>query len=305
VLLSQASAVNWVLVLGCGAAGAALPPPVAATMRALWPGFVPTHRRGLAYSLEAVVTELVFIAGPLLVAVFVAVGWAPGAVVAAAALSACGALGMALRAPAEDRRIDAPSARRSRTPLLRRDFRAVLLIAAADATALGSLHLAIAGRATEAGRPALTGLLLSLMGCASVVGGLWFGGRAWRTPPSRQYGWLLAFMAIGVLPAVLVPGLGALGLALLLVGTMMAPVDTVQGELVATIAPADALGEAFTWLTTVSFAGYSLGTASAGQVVQSGGSVAALLVAAAASTAAAAGAFALRGALGPATRTVT
>jgi hypothetical protein len=224
-------------------------------------------------------------------------------VLAAAALSAGGSLGMALAAPGRDRLL-AADGRRSRSPLARRGFRVLLIIAAADAAALGCLELAVAGRATEAGKPALTGILLSLMACASVVGGLWFGGRTWRTPPSHRYGWLLGFMAIGLVPAVLAPGLGALGLALVLVGAMIAPVGAVQGELVATIAPADVLGEAFTWIGAVSFAGYSLGTTSAGHVMESGGSLAALLAAAAASAVAASGALVLRSGLQSATRTV-
>jgi hypothetical protein len=54
----------------------------------------------------------------------------------------------------------------------------------------------------------------------------------------------------------------------------------------------------------VSFAGYSLGTTSAGHVMESGGSLAALLAAAAASAVAASGALVLRSGLRSATRTV-
>jgi MFS family permease len=301
-LLAHAAPTAFVLVLACGVAGAALPPPVTGAMRSLWPRVVPADRRSVAYSLEAVATEMVFIAGPLLVAVLVAIGSATGAVLAAAALSAAGSLGMAIAVPGRDRR-PAADGRRARSPLARRGFQALLLITVADATALGCLELAVAGRATEAGQPALTGILLALMAGASVVGGLWFAGRTWGAPPAHQYGWLLGFMAIGLLPAVVAPGLGALGLALVLVGAMIAPVGAVQGELVATVAPADALGEAFTWIGAVSFAGYSLGTTWGGHLMQSGGSLAAVLAAAAASAVAATGAFVLRSALRPAPTT--
>ena len=270
VLLSHASPPAAVLVLACGVAGAALPPPVTGAMRSLWPRLVAANRRGVAYSLEAVATEVVFIAGPVLVAVFISVGSAGGAVLAAAALSAGGSLGMALAAPGRDRPL-AADRRRSRSPLAQRGFRVLLIIAAADATALGCLELAVAGRATEAGKPALTGILLSLMACASVVGGLWFGGRTWRTPPLAP---------VRMAPRVHGDRAGARGSC---AGAGRAGAGTCAGGRndrprgrsprrlnVATIAPADVLGEAFTWVAAVSFAGYSLGTTSGGHVMESG-----------------------------------
>ncbi|OUE02048.1 Major Facilitator Superfamily protein [Clavibacter michiganensis subsp. michiganensis] len=83
-----------VVVVTAALAGLAMP-PLGAAMRVVWAALVPDARmRTRAYSLDAVGEEVVFTVGPLVVAALVAVADPEVAVLASAAASVTGTLGM-------------------------------------------------------------------------------------------------------------------------------------------------------------------------------------------------------------------
>jgi MFS family permease len=147
------------LVLVCAIAAGATFPPVTVCMRTyLRQRVAGDTALATAYSADSILIEVMFIAGPMLVAFFIAYSTASNAVWFAAASGFAGALLFlgALR----DWRIEPPRARTLLGPLAQRDFMLLLAIVLCYAVAFGLTELAVAAFAAEANRPALAGIFL-------------------------------------------------------------------------------------------------------------------------------------------------
>lgn len=246
-------------------AGASFP-PVTICMRALYPRLLPDA--GLlptAYSIDSALVETVFIAGPVLVAGFVAAGIPVGAVVLAAVCAAAGNV-IFLRTPA----ISSWLARRGggrrslvgplREPRLLGVFGATLFYA----FAFGLYEIAVTAFATGRGRPAVAGVMLALASAGSAIGVLTYGGREWRQPVHRQFLAVAVMMAAGLLALAMMPDLRLFALGNLIAGAPMAPVIAVQSLIVSRLAPRETLAECFTWSATCLLSGISAGIAAGG-----------------------------------------
>lgn len=281
---------TWTLLPLAAAAGAGYPPITACMRTILRQRLNDASLLATAYSLESVVIETIFIVGPMLVTLFVAAASASGAVLFAAGCGAAGTL-MFLRSPGLRRWVIAP--RRAPNlfgPLSTPGFLLLLAIVLSYSIAFGLVEIGVAGFASEAGSPALAGLLLGLMSVGSVAGGLGYGSRSWHLPLARQFSLALALMGTGILPLALLSTVWSFAGFSILSGIAMAPALTMQSMLVAKTAPAETLAEAFTWSATALLAGVSFGFALGGVLLEAAGSATVLLLAAAASLGASAGA---------------
>ena len=282
---------GWTSLPLAAAAGAAYPPITACMRTFLKQRLGDTSLLTTAYSLESVLIETVFIVGPMLVAFFVAVASPSIAVLFAAACATVGAL-LFLRSPGLRRWVVEPrGATNLFGPLSTAGFLLLLAVVLCYSIAFGLVEIGLTGFASEAGSPALAGLLLGLMSVGSVAGGLAYGSRSWHLPLARQFALALALMGTGILPLALLSSVWLFASFSVLAGVVMAPALTMQSMLVANIAPARTLAEAFTWSATALLAGVGLGFALGGVILEVAGSASVLLVAAAASLAAAAGAY--------------
>jgi hypothetical protein len=63
---------------------------------------------------------------------------------------------------------------------------------------IGVLNVAIPALAGD--RASTGGVLLAIMSASSMLGGLYYRTRAWKTRPSRRYVWLAAIIAAVVAP---------------------------------------------------------------------------------------------------------
>jgi hypothetical protein len=95
----------------------------------------------------------------------------------------------------------------------------------------------------------------------------------------------LSLVAVGMAALTVAGSVPFLALALLAGGCTLAPALTVENGLVASIAPAGMLNEAYTWLVTVAVASGAAGSAVAGVVVDRAGGVPVAFALAAATTA--------------------
>ncbi|MFT2693566.1 MFS transporter [Clavibacter zhangzhiyongii] len=300
----RADAPVAVVVAVAGASGLLLP-PLGAAMRVVWAALVPDARmRTRAYSLDAVSEEIVFTVGPLLVAALVAVADPELAVLASAAATVLGTLGMtssrlsraqgarpaeAMEAGAHaEADADARALRRARTRAadpLRQPLVVPLLVALVGVGAvLGSVEVAVAALAERTGGAALAGPLLAAFAAGSAVGGLAYGARAWSSPARIRLPVLAVGMvaATGVLAAVAagVPAgadplaLVAVAVALVPVGLFLAPA-MVTGYLLADERTApEVRTEASAWVNTAVNTGVALAAAAVGVVVDAVGPVA-------------------------------
>ena len=221
-----------------------------------------------AYSLESVLIETIFIAGPILVAVFVAYASAAVAVLFAAFCALTGTL-MFVRSPAlKDWRIEARTAASLSGPLAERGFVPLLAVILGYSAAFGLVEIGVTAYAAEAGRPALAGVLLGLMSVGSAAGGLAYGSRSWRLPLARQFAATLCILGAGVALLALPMHAWLFALVSVAAGIVMAPALTIQSMLVARTASPQHMTEAFTWSTTGLLAGVGIGIATGGWLIE-------------------------------------
>lgn len=276
VLLAALAAAAWRsadrgLLLGLTVAAGTCAPPLGPTMRALWNGLVPdAELRQRAYSLDTVAEELLFVCGPLLAGVFIAVGHPEAGVVASAVLVVCGTAGMVSSPAVTGRRFGAPADEAAAQDDRRRLGRGILLpvlSAGSVGASLGALSLLIVAFATQ--HQQLTAVAWAEAGLAvgSVVGGLAYGARAWRAPLRVR----LPLLAVGLGATQAVAGLApaplVLALAVVAVGVWVAPTLTSAYLAADQAAPERARTRAGTWVNSAFNAGNAAGTAAIGLAV--------------------------------------
>jgi MFS family permease len=259
------------LIGACAAAAGALMPPVGSSLRALWPRlFSDGELRAAAYALEASLQEITFIAGPLLVALLTAAASPALALGVAAAVGGVGTLLIALAEPVRDWR---PEKERHASILGALESRGVVTIVSLSAC----LGLGFGG--TEVGFPAfaeghggaeLGSIPLSLFAGGSLVGGLVAGARVTMTPLRllRLSTFVLAF---GLALPLLGWSLPSMSVLAFVAGLPIAPVVMSAYGLVDAVATRGTAAEAFAWITTAVFAGFSVGTALGGTLIDAFG----------------------------------
>ncbi|MEU2349024.1 MFS transporter [Modestobacter sp. NPDC049651] len=255
------------LVLAASAGVGVGTPLISGTVRALW-SRADLRIRPTAFALDATATELVFVAGPAVVA---ALAFLASPVIALAVAGVFGVAGAAAVALSKPMRAWVVPVVAERRPLFGTvaapGMPRVLLSGTGLMLGIGILEVSLPAFAEESGAPGMSGLLLAVWSLGSAVGGLWFGARVLSTTLPRQYRWGLLGVTIGMAPLAAVGNPLLLGLLLFLGGTAIAPTLTVQSSLVGAIAPASASTEAFTWLSTVSFGASAIGAAIGGAVI--------------------------------------
>ncbi|HXH36165.1 MAG TPA: MFS transporter [Plantibacter sp.] len=268
------------LILLAGIAGA-FAPPLGPTMRVAWGRLAPTGdllRKGL--SLDAVVEELLYLAGPA-AAGFALVVVAPGAALfVPAALVIVGGL-LFVATPtvggmgARDRSV--PSVDRGSSLLLRPRFVGLLLPVLVAGAVSGTISVAIPVVLAEYGGSAAAGIALGLFAGGSALGGLLFGALKVPGSPARQLVVLATLLLLASSSIVAVSGVAAVSVVLAAAGLFFSPV-----MIVAYVAAHVAGGEhqqnaATTWVNTGHNVGAAAGSALAGVLIQSIGTAGAII----------------------------
>jgi MFS family permease len=239
-------------------------PPLEPCLRTLWPDVVPRSRLHDAFTLEAASQELVFIVGPVTVALLDLVDpTAP--LLGAAAVTALGALGFAAQTPSRRwRPASALPAEVKRRPLsvpaLRRLYLAMLFVGAP----FGVLTIGLTAFAEHAGNADAGAWLLSAQAAGALIGGLVVTHRPrWRSFPPPV---LAAVWALCLLPLVTVPSIPVM---MVLAAVAGLPVAALVGGLffeVERLTPAGAAAEAVGWMVTSLVVGTALATPLAGWI---------------------------------------
>jgi MFS family permease len=261
----------FVLIGAAAAAAGALMPPVGSSLRALWPRlFFDAELRAAAYALEASLQEISFIVGPLLVALLAA---AVSPVLALGVAAAASAVGTTLIAIAEPVRAWRPDERHAASVLGALESRGVVTIVTLSAC------LGLGFGATEVGFPAfaeghggaeLGSIPLSLFAAGSLVGGLIAGARV-TMPPLRLLRLSALLLALGLALPLLGWSLPSMSVLAFLAGLPIAPVVMSAYGLIDAVAKRGTAAEAFAWITTAVFAGFSVGMALGGTLIDAVG----------------------------------
>jgi MFS family permease len=253
-------------------------PPVVSVVRGLWPRLLEAEQAQSIYGLEATAQELIFIAGPALVALVAAFASPAAAVVTTGALALAGTLACAASpALAHPTR---GAVRRQRRALRGTGLPAYVAVGVAVTIALNMTDVAVvafvSGRHASPG----SGVVLAVWSLGSLIGGLWFGAGSTRVDDEGVARALLA-MAAGVAIAAAAPGPVGLGALLFVGGMTIAPGLARLYARVGATAPAGASTEAFGWIAVGLLAGSSVGASLAGVSIEAVGARATFLIAAA------------------------
>jgi hypothetical protein len=194
--VTASPAVSWIAVT---AAGASTPPLTAALRATITAALADGRDRAAVFSLDAIATELLFVAGPALVSAASALGKTADALFAASGLVAAGSV-LTARAAGRDAPRTAPAAaaaRRSRAGQARQ-LASWLAAGAAQMAAIGFVEVAATARVTQLGDPAAAGAVLAVWAAGSVAGGVVYGGRDWPGQAPGQLRVLLLLLAAGL-----------------------------------------------------------------------------------------------------------
>lgn len=277
MLAADPAAVPTVALVATAVVIGATVPPAGIVIRAAWPRLVPDDLLPTAYAVSTASNELMFIAGPLLVAVLLLV--MPATAIVAAAGAAV-LLGVILLLPASPALAGSAGRADARTglarllgPLTHPGTLRLLVLAGLGAAAFGCLRIGTAASATALGTPAAAGLLLGLLSAGALAGGLGYGAAA---RPSHR-GRLLVLLCLVDTAILLVAAataaapLAILAAVITLSGLVSGPRETLQQTLLARHGSNHSGAEVFAWLNTFMWAGYGLGTTLAGALTPPAG----------------------------------
>lgn len=253
--------------------------PLAALAGALLPPIAPVVRvllrelyedldvRETAYSLEAVLQELIWISGPLLIALLIAFTSAALAVGVLGAVCVTGTAAF-LRSPLLRRDAETGAdALERRSALASPELRALLGPVALTGTGLGAIEVGLPSLALHAGSRPASGLLLALWSLGSLVGGLWYGSRVWSSPLRTRYQTLLAVAVLCTAPLIAARSITAGMVCSVLAGLTIAPMFSCQYALVGRSVSAGSETEAFTWVSAALIGGLAAGSAIGGAMI--------------------------------------
>jgi MFS family permease len=269
------------LIWGAAALAGATYPSLTAAVRGTWMALTAPegdhhHLRTTALAAEASLFEMVFVAGPILVAAFVALANPGAALLLSAVVTLVGTLRVASGTAIRARRPDPDRVTtRGLGPLREPGFVALLFCVGGLGSAFGASGVAIPAYAAQhaggGNSETVAGILLAVWGVGSAVGGVWFGTQQFALPMSKQFAWLLVGVAVSLaLPAVM-PNAVAMGVTLLVGGATIAPALVAENALAGRITPASMHNEVYTWVLTISVAASALGGSIAGLLIDHGG----------------------------------
>jgi predicted MFS family arabinose efflux permease len=281
VLVAPASlAVAAVLAAATGA----LTPPLEPALRALWPDLAgdDEHALSAAYELDAGAQELIFVVGPLLVAVAVAVGSPSTALHLTSAVGLLGTLPFALAPPARRWRAAEHAAVRWSAAVRAPQVGLLLALGVLAGAATGMVNVTATAFAERTlGDRDLAGWLLAAWAGGALVGGLTAAARRWTLPPERRLTRLLILFGLAFGPALLARSTPAMAAAMALSGAFLAPTLACIFVLTGTRALPGTITETFAWLTSSFLVGSAAGAALGGTLSGSGSGVRGFAVASA------------------------
>jgi MFS family permease len=267
--IAIAPRVPAVVLAGAFVAGAATP-PLEPCLRVLWPDIVGRDRVERAYAVDSAAQEMVFVAGPLVVAGCVAAFSPVAALWTQAVLGLAGVAIFAVAAPVRRWRAEARVSDWL-GPLRSKGLVVLLGSLAGAGCALGVLTVLVVSYAERHSVPGGAPMLLALNAGGALVGALVYGMIRWRTQARARAvasagGLLLGYGLLAIVPSP--PYLAGL---MLLTGLFLAPLLTATFTLIGHLAPRGTTTEAFAWLVTLFACGNSAGSAVVGVVLDRAG----------------------------------
>jgi predicted MFS family arabinose efflux permease len=229
-----------------------------------------SHLLQTAFALEAMLDEVVFIVGPVLVTLL-ATALHPALGISVSAL--IGLIGAVVLAA---QRISQPPIRSTRRghKSSRLPWRVLVPVAIASGALgmiFGGMEVNIVAFAKEAGVLPYAGLILIAWSFGSLVAGAVTGAIIWRASPARRFRIGATLLALSLLPLPLVDHPVGVALLLSLSGMAIAPTLIASVGVTQSAVDQSRLTEAFAWSSTGLAAGVAAGAVAVGHVIDSWG----------------------------------
>jgi MFS family permease len=269
------------LLVGLAAVAGFAYPAVSPALRSAWRVIFPdAESRRVAFALDATSVELVFVGGPLLLSLLLAVSppVVPLLVTAAAVLG--GTLTYCRTDAARSSRPGAATshprharAGEPRSAVTAAGVGALLLVMLALSIGFGQLDTSLAATAgIVLGDTERVGLLFCAIAGGSAAGGLVFGTRSWPFDERRAVPTLLTVFAVMLVAMALLMAFPPVNRWILFpllffTGATIAPTLIMQQALLDHLAPAHRLNEAQAFLSAANTTGAAAGTAVAGVLI--------------------------------------
>ncbi|MEV4311166.1 MFS transporter [Actinocrispum sp. NPDC049592] len=243
-------------------------PMVGSASRAMWSRLLPDGApRQAAYNYDAISIEVFFILGPGISGVLAGLPWAGTGLVIAAGIQAFGAIWFALTKTVRKLHPLPGELPGMLGALASPGMRTVALAAVGFGAVIGFLEVAVPAAATQAGQPALGGLMISAWSVSSVAFGVLYGMRPWPRPMHLRLPFLLAVFAVLVAFSAIPGELIGLTATLLVAGAMITPQSTAHSTVLEQVAPPGTITEAFGWVITSITLGLAFGQSLSGFLV--------------------------------------
>lgn len=244
----------------CAAVGIATP-PVTAVTRSMWARLLDPSLSQRVFGLEATAQELVYIAGPGLVALIAGTAGPRAAVIATGVLGLLGVVAYVSARPFGTiaRTVRPPRHRVLRgTGILRYVVTGCCLTVCFAMTEVATVAF-VGGREASA----KSGIVLVIWSAGSLVGGLWFGSPAGAVTDRGLAGTIGCFAALLAVSA-LSPDDVVLAAVLWCSGLALSPSLARLYTRIGAVAPAGSTTEAFGWLSTAFLIGTAAGSSLGG-----------------------------------------
>jgi hypothetical protein len=280
-------------------------PPISSVLRAAY-RTVLAHDRELiptAFAFEAVLTEVIFVVGPLAVAVLVWVASAAAALIVSAGCCVVGTAWFLSELPTSilRHRTQRVPGREIAGALRSAGLRTLVMAMLPVGFPFGALEVTMPAFADAQGHRQMAGLLLAAWSIGSMIGGILYGARPRRFPLVKLHLLCAVSLSVAVAVLMLAGSIAQMALLLLLAGLPIAPLIATRNELAGLVALSGSETEAFTWPLTALVSGVAIGAAIAGALADGPGWRAAVLVATLVAALGALVSLALRDTLKPAT----
>lgn len=243
--------------------------PIASFVRARWAKLVSGDQLHTAFSLEAVLDELVWIGGPALAAILSAMIDPAAGLAIAALFGTVGYLTLAFDTKTQPTlgKITSHVAHRSET-FEHRAIVVALIGCVFLGTSFGIADVSAVGMATADGVPALSGVILGIYALGSAIGGLIFG--VLRFGWASESNFIFAALLLPVLfaPTALAPNTWWIMGAGFVAGLAVSPFNIAANRLVQDRVPSAVLTQSLAWINTTILAGMAIGLWAGGFVVE-------------------------------------
>ncbi len=250
--------------------------PVSSVLRSIWPAVAGVDGAKTGYALDAALQEVIFVGGPLLVALLATID--PSAAVAgAAALAFVGTLAFERLPPV---RAAGPAAELHSSPLGALSavgVRTLALLSLSLGLGFGAAEIAVPAFAELQGNRALAGIVLAGFSLGSLVGGL---VAALRPSSDERRRIILGACALALLMALPLLSTSILTMTLLFcfAGLPVAPVVAAIYGQIGRVAAAGSVAEAFSWFGTSVSIGIAGGSVAGGWLIDTYGWQAAVIL---------------------------